>query len=98
VDVISKRRAIFLDRDGVINENRPDHVKSWKEFVFISRAKDALNRVAASNFLAIVTTNQSGVHRGAFDERTLHGIHSRMSSAIRRGWAIGRGLLLPASA
>ncbi len=68
----------------MINENRPDHVKSWKEFVFLSRARDALHRVANSDFLAIVTTNQSGVHRGAFDEPTLRGIHARMSNAIKR--------------
>lgn len=81
---LAKRRAIFLDRDGVINENRPDHVKSWDEFVFLSRAKAALNRIALSDFLAIVTTNQSGVHRGAFDERALRDIHIRMSREIKR--------------
>lgn len=79
-----KSRAIFLDRDGVINANRPDHVKNWNEFVFLSRVKDALRRIAKSDFLTIVTTNQSGVHRGAFDERTLRDIHSQMSKAITR--------------
>jgi D-glycero-D-manno-heptose 1,7-bisphosphate phosphatase len=80
--VSPKRRAIFLDRDGVINENRSDHVKSWNEFVFLSRAEDALHRVAASDFLAIVTTNQSAVHRGSLSEITLRDIHARMSNAI----------------
>ncbi len=79
-----KRRAIFLDRDGVINENRPDHVKNWDEFIFLSRTKDALRRLATSDFLAIVTTNQSGVHRGVFNELALRDIHTRMSSAIAR--------------
>ena len=84
MDVTLKRRAIFLDRDGVINENRPDHVKNWNEFIFLSRTKDALRRIATSDFLAVVTTNQSGVHRGVFDERTLRNIHTRMSNAIVR--------------
>ncbi len=79
-----KRRAIFMDRDGVINENRPDHVKNWDEFVFLSRTFDALRRVAASDFLAVVTTNQSGVNRGAFTEQALRDIHSRMSFEIQR--------------
>lgn len=78
------RRAIFLDRDGVINANRPDHVKTWEEFVFLPRALDALHRIALSDFSIIVTTNQSGVNRGALTEKTLIGIHTRMSEDIRK--------------
>jgi len=38
--------AIFLDRDGVINHNRADHVKSWEEFEFLPGAMDALRRLS----------------------------------------------------
>ncbi len=79
-----KRRAIFLDRDGVINANRPDHVKGWDEFVFLSRALDALRKMAASDFLVIVTTNQSAVHRGLIDVATMREIHARMTRSIER--------------
>ena len=50
---MSRRRAIFLDRDGVINANRPDHVKSWDEFVFLPRALDALRLLAGSEFVIV---------------------------------------------
>ena len=59
-----RKRAIFLDRDGVINVNRPDNVKAWDEFVFESGSLDALVRLGASDFYLIVVTNQSGIGRG----------------------------------
>lgn len=79
-----KRRAIFLDRDGVINVNRPDHVKSWDEFVFLPNALAALARLAASDFLVIVTTNQSAIARGLTSVETVRAIHARMSAAVTR--------------
>lgn len=78
------RRAIFLDRDGVINHNRPDHIKSWAEFIFLPRTFEALRRLAASDFLAVVVTNQSGVNRGSLSEETLREIHSQMMVEIQR--------------
>jgi len=78
------RRAIFLDRDGVINHNRPEHIKTWDEFIFLPRALDALRRIAPSDFLTVVTTNQSGVNRGSFTEKTLREIHTRMMHEITR--------------
>ncbi|MGI5836157.1 MAG: hypothetical protein ACOX87_06665 [Chloroflexota bacterium] len=35
-------KTVFIDRDGVINRNRGDHVKAWSEFVFLPRAIEAL--------------------------------------------------------
>ncbi len=78
-----QRRAIFLDRDGVISVNRADYVKTWDEFVFLPRALDALKQLAASEFLLIVTTNQSVVGRGIMTQATLDDIHARMLDAIR---------------
>ncbi len=79
---MTRRRAIFLDRDGVINVNRPDHIKSWDEFVFLPRALDALRRLAASEFVIVVTTNQSVIARGLASEATVQEIHARMIEAI----------------
>lgn len=81
---VAARRAIFLDRDGVININRPDHIKTWDEFIFLPRAVDALRRIASSEFLAIVTTNQSGINRGVFSQENLLNIHTRMAEEIRK--------------
>ncbi len=77
-----KRRAVFLDRDGVINVNRPDHVKSWSEFEFLPRTLDALAQLAKTEFLVIIATNQAAIHRQLVDEATVRDIHSRMSAQV----------------
>ena len=46
-----KKPAIFLDRDGVINRDRPDCVKSWAEFEFLPSVLDALRLLAATPFV-----------------------------------------------
>ncbi len=81
---MTKRRAIFLDRDGVINRNRPDHVKSWDEFVFLPRALDALNQLAATDFVTVITTNQAAINRRLMRDETVREIHSRMTAAIEK--------------
>jgi D-glycero-D-manno-heptose 1,7-bisphosphate phosphatase len=56
--------AIFLDRDGVIIENRADYVRSWSDVVFIPHALDALARASRSPYQFVIITNQSAVGRG----------------------------------
>ena len=80
-----KHRAIFLDRDGVINVNRPDHVKSWDEFDFLPNVLSALRKLATSDFRVIVTTNQSAIARGLVAEETVREIHAQMIVAVERG-------------
>lgn len=77
------RRAIFLDRDGVINVNRPDHVKSWDEFVFLPRVLEALRYLAASEFVVVVITNQSTIGRGSSTTAAIEHIHAQMLAAIK---------------
>ena len=75
--------AIFLDRDGVINRRRLDHVKSWDEFEFLPGVLDALAEVNASGQQVVVITNQAVVGRGLLAEANLLGIHRRMLETIR---------------
>ncbi len=58
------RPAVFLDRDGVIIENRADYVKSVAEVRFISGALAALARLAAYDCAIVIITNQSPIGRG----------------------------------
>jgi len=81
---MSQRRAVFLDRDGVISVNRSDYVKTWDEFVFLPRSLKAIHRLAASHFVIAVTTNQSVVGRGLMTETTLRDIHTRMLAQVER--------------
>lgn len=70
--------TLFLDRDGVINENRADSVKSWDEFCFLPGAKEAIARLTKADHHIIVCTNQAGVARGCLSRETLEDIHRRM--------------------
>ena len=79
---MSKRRAVFIDRDGTINRNRPDHVKSWEEFVFLPGALYALRQLAATGLAVVVTTNQASINRRLVAEETVREIHARMVAAI----------------
>ena len=80
---MSPRRAIFLDRDGVVNVNRSDYVKSWNEFIFLPRTFEALRRIASTDFVIIVTTNQAAIARGLVTEATVRDIHARMIAQVQ---------------
>ncbi|MFZ2362455.1 MAG: D-glycero-beta-D-manno-heptose 1,7-bisphosphate 7-phosphatase [Anaerolineae bacterium] len=65
VDASGQRRpAVFLDRDGVLNQNRADYVRTWQQVEFLPGVFQAMQRLAASPFVIVVVTNQSAVGRG----------------------------------
>jgi D-glycero-D-manno-heptose 1,7-bisphosphate phosphatase len=70
--------AVFVDRDGVICENRADHVKTWSEFVFLPGAIEALASLRRAGCRLVVVTNQSAVGRGLLSRRQLDLIHEKM--------------------
>jgi histidinol-phosphate phosphatase family protein len=78
-------RVLFLDRDGVINEDREDYVKSWQEFKFIKGVRPALKKIKEAQIPVVVITNQSIIGRGWVSERDLTALHGRMSAAIKEG-------------
>lgn len=77
------RRAVFIDRDGVICRNHRDHVKSWDEFVFLPRARPALARLAESDLALVIVTNQAVINRGITSADTVEDINRRMTQAVR---------------
>lgn len=77
------RRAVFLDRDGTINVNRPDHVKSLDEFVLLPGALPAVCRLAALPVAIFIISNQSVINRGLALERTVSAINQSLADAIR---------------
>jgi D-glycero-D-manno-heptose 1,7-bisphosphate phosphatase len=76
------RGAVFLDRDGVINVDRRDYVKSWAEFRFLPEVREALRLLRENKLRVVIVTNQSAVHRGLMSISTLRGIHEKMLRAI----------------
>jgi D-glycero-D-manno-heptose 1,7-bisphosphate phosphatase len=70
------KRALFLDRDGVINRERPDYVKSWDEFEFLQGVISSLELLACLPWPILVVTNQSAIGRGLVRMETVDYIHS----------------------
>jgi len=58
------RRFVLLDRDGVFNENRVDHVKNIRELIFYPDALEALAILNRMNMSVVIISNQSGINRG----------------------------------
>ncbi len=75
-------QAVFLDRDGVINENRADHVKHWSEFRFLPGAVEAIARFSRTGVSVFVVTNQAVVNRGLVSRQTVDDINRRMVREI----------------
>ena len=76
--------AIFLDRDGVIIENRDDYVRKWRHVEIFPWALRALARVANSPFKIVIVTNQSVVGRGIISLEEAQSINDRLVLEIRR--------------
>jgi len=75
-------RLIILDRDGVINEDSDDFIKSPREWQPIPGSLDAIARLTQADYRVVVATNQSGVARGLFDLETLMQIHAKMERLV----------------
>lgn len=94
--VSDARPAVFVDRDGVICENRPEHVRSWAEFVFVPGSIEALASLCNAGMRVFVVTNQSVVGRGMISRRALDGIHEKMLDVLAgAGARIERILVCP---
>ncbi len=76
------KSAIFLDRDGVINENRSDYVKSWEEVRILPGALAALRALARLDRPIIVISNQSAVGRGLTTAEAVEDIHERLAREV----------------
>ena len=74
--------ALFLDRDGVLNENRDDYVKSWEEFRWLPRSLDALAVLSRLDVPILLVTHQSMIGRGHATASSLEDIHRRMLGQI----------------
>ena len=81
---MTSEKVVFLDRDGVINYDCADYVKSWEEYRFLPGSLDALAALTAARYRLIVITNQSIIGRGMVALEVLEDIHRRMVAAIEQ--------------
>src|SRR5919204_1512738 len=79
-------RAIFIDRDGTINEEVGyiNHISRYRPFAF---AAEAVRLINEAGWRAILVTNQSGVARGYFTEGLVAEVHAHLAAALDRGGA-----------
>jgi len=75
-------KLIVLDRDGVINHDSPNFIKSPDEWRPIPGSLEAIARLNHAGYRVVVATNQSGVGRGLLDFATLNAIHDKMHRAL----------------
>ena len=74
-------KLVILDRDGTINEDSDQYIKSPSEWRPIEGSLDAIARLTQAGYRLVVATNQSGIARGLFDTSTLIAIHDRLQQA-----------------
>ena len=79
------QRVVFLDRDGVINRNSPDYIKSWEEFEFFPKSIEAIRLLNLNGFTTIIITNQSVINRNMVSKEGLEYIHALMKKAVQSG-------------
>ena len=77
-------KLIILDRDGTINEDRDDFVKSPEEWVPLPGALEAIARLNHAGWHTVLATNQSGLGRGLFDMAMLNAMHARMNQMLAK--------------
>ncbi|MEQ5800483.1 D-glycero-beta-D-manno-heptose 1,7-bisphosphate 7-phosphatase [Halomonas sp. H10-9-1] len=80
--MLSPQRLVILDRDGVINHDSDDYVKSLAEWIPYPGAIDAIARLSRAGWTVAVATNQSGIARGYYTEATLSEMHAELHRLV----------------
>ncbi len=90
------RPAIFLDRDGVLIENRDHYVRSWDDVAFFAHTFEAMRRAAAWPHAFVVVSNQAGVGKGLIDNAEAEAINLRVAATVvEQGGRIDRAYFCP---
>jgi D-glycero-D-manno-heptose 1,7-bisphosphate phosphatase len=77
-------RAVFLDRDGVLNEERGDYTWRLDDFRVLPEVPEALQRLHAAGYRLIVITNQAGVAKGLYSMTDVLACHEKLQAACNR--------------
>lgn len=77
-------KAIFLDRDGVINKERSDYVKTIDELVILDDIASPIKKLKDNGFLVMVVTNQSAINRGLTTRQHVEHIHATIQEYLQK--------------
>lgn len=77
-------KLIVLDRDGVINEDSDEYIKSPEEFIPIPGSIESVSRLNKAGYTVVVATNQSGIARGLYSLSALQAIHKKLHALLEQ--------------
>lgn len=78
---LHQNKCVFLDRDGVLNEDCPDYLYKLEELVIPEGVTEALRMLKEAGYLLIVITNQAGIAKGLYSADNVYAIHEAMQKA-----------------
>lgn len=85
-------KIVVLDRDGVINQDSPDYIRTAEQWIPIPNSIEAIARLSKAGFKVAVATNQSGLARGYFDEYALAQIHHKLCYMVEEAGGLVDGV------
>ena len=92
----SERRLVILDRDGVVNRDSAEFVKTTAEWVPIPGSIEAIACLEKAGYTVTIASNQSGLGRGLFDRRALRAMHRKLRRLVSAaGGHVGRIVVCP---
>lgn len=83
---------VILDRDGVINRDSPEFIKSPEEFILLPGSIEAIRDLSRAGFRIVIASNQSGVGRELFTLATLEQIHAKLRAAVAAAGGVLSGI------
>jgi D-glycero-D-manno-heptose 1,7-bisphosphate phosphatase len=78
------RRAVFLDRDGVLNEDNPNYTYDLPHFKILPGVPEAIRKLKSAGYLLIVVTNQSGIDKGIYSIEQMKACHEFLQTKCER--------------
>jgi len=77
-------KLIILDRDGVINQDSDNFIKTVDEFIPLPGSIEAIAKLKNAGYKVYIATNQSGIHRGFYTVETLHAMHEKLAGLLKQ--------------
>ncbi len=76
-------KIIILDRDGVINQDSDNFIKTVDEFIPLPGSIEAIAKLKQAGYNVFIATNQSGIFRGFYSIETLHAMHAKLAALLK---------------
>jgi len=76
-------KIVILDRDGVINQDSDNFIKTVDEFIPLPGSAEAIAKLKHAGYKVYIATNQSGIARGFYNVETLHAMHDKLAALLK---------------